>query len=235
MGKHLSIADTALLGVTNSALTPASFSGLRAWWKADSLSLSDTDPVSTWLDSSGNGRSVTGTGTTRPLYRTNQYNGLPTVRYDGSNDFLEMAATDSLSGLMTVMVVMDNSGSSTFFGNSVGSSQLRITFSGADDMLFFIGGAFINSSGWASPGALSLFTFKREAANNIRLARNSTVRNTSFPVAGTFDCKLLGTGASPGAPTSGDICEACYWNTDISDANIIALYNSYFKPKWGLP
>jgi hypothetical protein len=62
---------------------------LEGWWKADALSLSDNDPVSSWTDSSGNARHLTqGTGSIQPTYKTNIVGGLPAVRFDGTGDVL---------------------------------------------------------------------------------------------------------------------------------------------------
>ncbi|MCK5029182.1 MAG: hypothetical protein KAR57_06080, partial [Bacteroidales bacterium] len=59
------------------------------WYSANSLLLSDTDPVITWDDLSGNANDASqGTGTARPLYRTGQINGLPAVVFDGTDDFM---------------------------------------------------------------------------------------------------------------------------------------------------
>jgi hypothetical protein len=95
-------------------LEPDDVSGLALWLKADSLTLSDTDPVSTWADSSGNGRDATQTLTKRPLYRTNQKHGLPGVVFDGTDDCLVTAAID-LTGTdkLTLFAVVSASATGT--------------------------------------------------------------------------------------------------------------------------
>lgn len=70
--------------------SPPDIADLKAWWKADSLSLSDGDPVSSWVDSSGGGFTITqGTAGFRPVYKTSQINGKPIVRFDGTDDLLK--------------------------------------------------------------------------------------------------------------------------------------------------
>lgn len=49
---------------------------------------SDNDPVGTWQDLSGNGYDFT-EATNKPTYKTNIQNGLPMVRFDGTNDNLQ--------------------------------------------------------------------------------------------------------------------------------------------------
>lgn len=79
---------------------------LLQWLKADAITgLSDTDPVTTWIDSSPNSRDVAGSGTARPLYLSNQINALPAVNFDGSNDVLS-SSQYTLAGQRVAMVVV---------------------------------------------------------------------------------------------------------------------------------
>lgn len=66
---------------------PTDIATLYAWYKAGSLALSPGDEVATWLDSSGNGRTMTGAtgGTVKPKYRTNQLAGYPAVELTASD------------------------------------------------------------------------------------------------------------------------------------------------------
>lgn len=87
-------ADGASVTTTT---TPSDFSGLVTWLKADALSLSDGDPVGTWTDSSGNGKTFSNTSTARPTFKTAIRNSLPVVRFDGSTDCLISDSTLALS------------------------------------------------------------------------------------------------------------------------------------------
>lgn len=69
--------------------SPLSISGLKLWLDAGSLSLSDSDPVSSWTDLSGNtNHAVQASGGLQPTFKTGIINGRPIVRFDGSNDIL---------------------------------------------------------------------------------------------------------------------------------------------------
>ena len=70
---------------------PATVSGLEFFGQSDQIGgLSDDDLIATWLDQSGNGRNVTqATGAKKPTYKTGIINGLPVVRCDGSDDYLQ--------------------------------------------------------------------------------------------------------------------------------------------------
>ena len=81
------------LGDPVVTFTPTDLAGLRLWLKADSLVLSDGDPVLTWADSSGNGNTVSqGTGSLWPIYKTAIVNSLPVVRVDGVDDVMGTAS-----------------------------------------------------------------------------------------------------------------------------------------------
>ena len=88
--------------------TPAP--GLVLWLEADAIvGLSDTDPITTWPAHIGS--DPTASATERPLYRTNQINGLPAVEFDGSNDRFtvpDFFAGTETAAEMFIIVRIDN-------------------------------------------------------------------------------------------------------------------------------
>jgi Concanavalin A-like lectin/glucanases superfamily len=71
---------------------------LMLWLNAATITgLADGANVVTWSDGSGNGRNVSAAGTP-PTYRVDQMNGLPIVRFDGSDDELSTAGSFGPSG-----------------------------------------------------------------------------------------------------------------------------------------
>lgn len=78
--------------------TPSDGALPSAWWDATSLNLNNNDPVSVWIDSSSNFKNATSPAPTNsPKYITNAINGLPTVRFDGTDDYLTAPHIPSLS------------------------------------------------------------------------------------------------------------------------------------------
>lgn len=78
--------------------------------EADTLSLSDGDPVSTWADQSGNGNDFTQTGDARPTRQT--ISTYPAVVFDGVEDWMSGGNfADNLSSASIIMAVGIVSGS----------------------------------------------------------------------------------------------------------------------------
>lgn len=91
--------------VSVGPLSPDAVSGLALWLKADALSLNDADPVSTWTDSSGNGRNFTQTGSNRPVYKTNILNTTkPVVRFTAASTHYMLSSTVDLTSKTGVTV-----------------------------------------------------------------------------------------------------------------------------------
>ncbi len=65
-------------------------SGLSLWLAANSGITEVGGVVSQWNDLSGNGNNaIQNTAAYRPMFVENEINGLPVIRFDGNNDFLE--------------------------------------------------------------------------------------------------------------------------------------------------
>jgi len=80
--------------------------GLVAWYKPETLAASyaNGDPISTWADSSGNGRDLTGTTTTRPLALASAINGYMAADFDGTDDVLSSASYTHSGNIVVAMV-----------------------------------------------------------------------------------------------------------------------------------
>jgi len=84
--------------------------GLVAWYKPETLAASyaNGDPISTWADSSGNGRDLTGTTTTRPLALASAINGYMAADFDGTDDILSSASyTHSGNAVVAAVFALD--------------------------------------------------------------------------------------------------------------------------------
>jgi hypothetical protein len=87
------------------AADPGGVSGAQLWLRADQGIVSS--PISQWDDQSSNGWNATqGTDSRQPQKQNNEANFNPVVRFDGSNDFLDVSNHSALNGKnLTVFVV----------------------------------------------------------------------------------------------------------------------------------
>ena len=105
-----------LLRPRATGFNPKSIATLAAWWDAGVVSslaqlstgetavAADSDPVGSWADLSGNGRTLTqSTTNNRPVYKTGVLNGKPVIDFDGVND--SMIASFTLAQPITYFLV----------------------------------------------------------------------------------------------------------------------------------
>jgi len=103
----------AVVGSTPAALLGSSLPTLKLEYDARNLALSNGAAVSAWANTGtvgSTGDMAQGTGANQPVYSTTGMNGLPTVTFDGSNDFMASgsiaSSTLSASGLWSVFLVV---------------------------------------------------------------------------------------------------------------------------------
>lgn len=105
------IRRAANVAVAVPAFSPSDISGLVLWLDADAIEgLNDGDPITTWEDQSGNNNDATqSTGSAKPTYQTNELNGKPVVRLDGTDDYLDFgdpAALDFGTNSFSIFIVV---------------------------------------------------------------------------------------------------------------------------------
>lgn len=94
--------------------------GLKAWWDpaAAHITKDGSDFVSSWADRSGTSRTAAqGTGAAQPLWveSSAEMNGLPVVRFDGSNDLVTFTPV-SLAAFTAFVVKRDTSTRTAYSG-----------------------------------------------------------------------------------------------------------------------
>lgn len=238
---------------------PTDIANLELWLRADSVTgLNSGDALTTWNDSSGNGRNVTqGTAASKPLWYSGRVGGKPAIYFDGSNDWLENTAGvmgfNGNTGL-TVFVVYElktalptnggliskddfsvpNRGWSTFIYSDTDQGLLIPTSSSTREIRRGLtpGGTF------ARP---MMYTGRFQGSTEQSLWFNGTLDNDtitgSIPAsignAGTTNLWVGRTGAS-GEYLLGYIAEIVVYSTNLSDTNRQAI-ETYLRNKYLLP
>lgn len=247
----------------SGGFSPTDISGIKLWVKADQLSLSDGDPVSTWADQSGLGNDITSSGSNRPTFKTGILNSLPVVRFDGSDDFMEKSSFSGVDGVagMTIFLVVKMasfSNDQTFVSkwdyNTQGSFAWQSAYDNAnpnEQSGIFIADA-VNDAGnnkaettdntsLSSFGILTMvYDGSLTNANRVKMYYNGTARTMStsgtIPTALTTATSSLKIGKFGGALTryfNGDFAEIIIYNSALNSTDRASV-RTYLQTKYGL-
>lgn len=127
---------------TNGAVVS---NGLQLWLRGDFVDKDGSDKVSRWYDLSGNGNHADqGTAANQPTWTDSAVNSMPTITFDGNDDYMRMPAgfADLASGGMAVFIVTKPTASKRWarffdFGNGSGSNNIFFSRENTTDTLFF--------------------------------------------------------------------------------------------------
>lgn len=123
---HIHAFTPTMMGVIaqSADFIPTDISDCELWLDANQITgLNDGDSVTTWSDESGNSHDATqSTAGYKPTYETNEINSLPTVRFDGTDDFLTLGTALGKPANWTVFVVMNTSSTSPTAQTLIGSA-----------------------------------------------------------------------------------------------------------------
>lgn len=224
---------------SRSSFSPSDLTSMVLWLKADAIvGLVDTDPVSTWSDASGAGNNWTQTLTKRPLYRTGIQNGLPSVRFDGSNDDFS-GPTISTTGVFSLFIVQRTTGDCMFFSNdsSAGRQLLRIGQSGGNTVSTYDGTANRISSTLAkarsSASLVELVRTTGGGTGDVFFYEDGVARGVGSSVFGTYTTKFFGSYEGASLWLNGDIFEVILYHAAVS-AGQRAQVEGYLISKWAL-
>jgi hypothetical protein len=210
--------------------TPSSLSGLVAWFRANSLSLSDGNAVSSWNDSSSGGHNLSQvTPSKRPIFKTNIQNGLPAVRFDGVDDLLKGSLSAGLTNSSLLFVGRINatpSGEDLPFGVGQSGTARKIrSFYAANTTTHLSYATWsddqINPAStplWDYGGAYHIFS-ATQGGNAIVLARDGVdvgLTLPSVPLVTLTDFFIGGSEPNTGYYSNLDMLEALIYDRQVS-------------------
>lgn len=212
--------------------SPLDITGLKLWLKADALSLSDADPVGTWPDSSGLGNDATqGTAAKKPTYKVSIINGMPVVRFDGTDDVLLCPAITAATGLSAFAV--SKVAVATSFGMTlvlrVFTLELRQNGVTGNMQLLTNGTTSIAGSAGTS---WTVHSFTNNGSDLTELWTNGTSNGTQ-PNSATCGTPTIGARSDSSSPFNGDVAEIILYDSDLADSDRQAV-EAYLAAKYGL-
>ena len=214
---------------------PTDIAGLLLWLKADALALSDGAAVSSWTDSSGNGRHFTqATGTRQPLYKSGIIGGKPVVRFDGTDDLLTHAGVSTGSNSWTAFFVLSHSQVAPFgmilielpsgaglYLNSDGTMGRADFYTGASDIY---GTNFVANT----PHLITCHV----NAGSLQLYLDGVIDGTPSGGVGAVNYAAMGDDGV-GSILKADLADILVYNSALSTTDRTNV-ETYLKTKYGL-
>jgi len=210
---------------------------IRLWLDAALGVTLNGSNVSSWADQSGYGYDASqGTADNQPLYVASGVNGLPSIRFDGSNDYLGGSYPFS-DGVHTILMVAKTLTHASY-------KRLMIAYPSTGNLSCLVTDSVSNNY-LISTSVGENVAYNTGQFNVIAAACLDTSHNyiTSDNVRGATKSQVLGAGStSAGNYTLGSRIGDAYWNGEIAEvivvtgANINARYpmQTYLADKYNI-
>jgi hypothetical protein len=192
--------------------------------------------LATWSDQSGNSNNATqGTAGNRPTYLTSQLNGFPSIRFNGTTNFLAAPSVFPVNSDYTKFVIgkiANTSDHNNFFSGSSGHAMFMLIGSLAPKL--YQGGTFVTSS-----ISIPLNTFKVLSGTFITSSRVGEIfvdgtSGGTGTAGSTNSDNTMQVGAFGGvSKLAGDVTEVIGYNYRLNSAQRILVEN-YLAAKYGL-
>lgn len=217
----------------SSSFLPTSITGLQFWVKSDAGVTKDgSDLVATWADQSGNARDLT-EATNKPLWVSSLVNGLPAIRFDGSNDKLTTSSF-TVAQPLTVFIVSKNVSNTDadriFATNTTGAAPNLVQRAGPNARMQSnsLDGATVASD----TTSFHLYKVLFNGTSSVIAKDNGSDQTSAANLTGSAGRVELAAinGASFG---NVEIAEFMIYNSSISGTDLTNLM-SYFQTRYGL-
>ena len=216
---------------------PSQIANLKLWLSAPDIpGLSDGNAISTWNDLSGNEYDLTqATESLQPLYKTNIKNGLPIVRFDGTDDYIR-APTISITAPYTFFIVSTCRSSWTAQRRIADGSMTFFNPNNNDRMSILAGGTQLNNDNVINAASnwhyYSCFFNSSGSTTSIYIDEGN-VASSTIPSSGNISLFQLGGQLSPLQEFANvDIGEVLIYQGILSTSDQQIIEN-YLQTRWG--
>jgi hypothetical protein len=216
--------------------TPATISGIHAWYRANKLSQANGTTVQTWPDSSGNYRNATqATAGLRPTFVTPAVNSLPTLRFDADLGTVMASPASSSLAAFTIFIVInpevvDGTQGAVMSASAAGGAEIllvsqKLTVNRRDQALLGSSTTNVTAAAWQ----IWAITYNG-ASNPMGFYRNNTADGTPTPDGVAFTASLT---YLLGNNWYGDIAELIIYSVVLNSTDRTTVYN-YLSSKYAL-
>lgn len=221
--------DTECRAATASILTTLRNHGLIAvtapfnlantigWFPAWSLTFNDNAAVNKWRDRSGNIRHLAQSDPAkRPIFKTNQVNGLPCVRFDGVNDYLISGAFAYNQPICISLVIKRYNNAFKYLYSSIdgaGVSLFQGDGASSDEVAMYAGTGSGDPKGVIDSGAWYLVTAEYNTTSSKIYENGVQVGSTGNPGSNNGNGLILGNRFDLSVPCQMDCAEAVIYLT----------------------
>lgn len=218
---------------------PTYISDLIAWFDAsDESTITDAGggAVSAWNDKSGNGNNLSqGTGANRPTYNVRQLNGLETVDFDGTADFMTTAAYagGDLTQPSTIFLVgkRDVNTADNYYYDGITSTKRHAHLVSAGNLYQTFAGAGLTGSAVATTAEYLTTIF--DGASTVSYL-NGVSDITGVEGSQVMDGLTVGAAYAGGFGfLDGYVAEIIVYNKALTSDEISDV-ETYITDKWGL-
>lgn len=218
-------------------LLPSDVSGLKLWLKADSLNLTNGSPVTRWADSSALSNDATQSQSIAPTYISNQINGNPVVRFNGTTNFLALTNFISYAPTFSVFTVYKKrtAGVSFFTLSATASNDSYVLYDYTDGFMYtFTSGNnyTISSAQSGDRTSYSITSQVSQSGSDSAWVNGVNINLTNQSGAGVADgYKWIGHRTPGGEYADGDLAEIIFYSrvlTTTERQNIEVYLNSKY-------
>jgi hypothetical protein len=228
---------------------PKQIKDLNLWLDASAISLSDGALVGAWPDKGGSSYDLTAAGADRPVYKKPIVNGLPVVRYSGSQIMTSSTVTWGNTGITGFAVMATNGVSGVVYESSPSFSANVGSFTHLCDAGRVVSGhnisgflstfnsdVVIPDGQFASASSLHDTTLLTDETtvwrDGVKSGAHAPTNNNT---SGTFQPYNMSVGGreAGGLGFSGDIAEIIIYNRALTDVERLRI-EAYLKSKYAL-
>ncbi len=207
------------------------------WLRADRITgVGDGAGMSTWLDQSGNEYdAVQATASRQPKFTASNadFNGMPTVLFDGSDDFFDLAALEHTASNYSVFIVYKSTSTTrqSLFDSKVG--RLKLAHEGDTGDRAYNDGTSRGVEITGTNAQIVMWELN-SAGSNIYINGNLSQSGLTYVQRAIGDNTILGhNDAASGHRFNGHMAEVIFYNTILNSAQR-KLIENYLGAKYGI-